>query len=571
MWRILLFVIIWGASSILSAQPKFDYFYTEAEKCRLAGDYSSAMELYRHCLDIRKDSPQALYSLGMMYFYLQHDSLGLSYMQKASDLEPGNPWYIESLASIYMESNDIPNAIKAMEQLVALQTKRSDVLSQLAVMYKSTGRSEESLATLNRIETLEGMNPRLTLEKFTLLRDLERPEEAFGELRKLCEEFPHDQNSKLLMAKQYMLVGDTLTALSLYDEVRSVEPTNMNLQLLQLEYYASLPDKGRYHHFRDSIIADERASRDLRVAMLADYVSEATSDTTVQAGLKTTFDTLLAHPQKDAKILTLKALFQIQTKRPDEETVHTLHQVLQVEPENQPTMNMLMKYYVGKKDYRAIEDLCRLGVNYHPDDMTYHFYLGISQYEQGKKDETIETFKQATRIKGEAVDPKEVSEMFSIMGDLYHEQGRVEESFAAYDSSLVYNEENLACLNNYAYYLSLRGEQLEKAEEMSYRTVKAEPANRTYLDTYAWILFMMKNYNEARIYIDRVVSPEADEDALMANEELQGNVIEHAGDIYYMTGDAQTAVWLWTIAQNKNDGTVSPKLSKKISKKKYIK
>lgn len=571
MWRILLVVLLWSVSSVLPAQPKFDYFYTEAEKCRLAGDYSSAMELYRHCLDIRNDSPQALYSLGMMYFYLRQDSLGLSYMQEASRLEPRNPWYIESLASIYMDTNDVPHAIKALEQLVALQTKRSDVLSQLAMLYKSTGRSEESLATLNRIETLEGMNPRLTMEKFTMLMDLERSGEAFAELHKLCEEFPYDQSCKLLMAKQYMQAGDTLKALSLYDEVRHVEPTNTSLPLLYLEYYGSLPDKGRYHAFRDSLINDARSPRELRVAVLSDYVTEATADSTLRPALEATFDTLLAMPQEDARILTLKAVFRIQTKAPDEETVRILHQVLQVEPDNQPTMTMLMKYYVGKNDYKAIEDLCRLGVNYHPDDMTYHFYLGMSQYEQGKKDETIETFRQATRIKGEAVNPKEVSEMFSIMGDLYHEQGRVEESFAAYDSSLVYNEDNLACLNNYAYYLSLRGERLEQAEEMSYRTVKAEPANRTYLDTYAWILFMMKNYNEARIYIDRVVSPEADEEALMANKELQGNVIEHAGDIYYMTGDAQTAVWLWTIAQKKNDGTVTPKISRKIKKKKYIK
>jgi Tfp pilus assembly protein PilF len=161
--------------------------------------------------------------------------------------------------------------------------------------------------------------------------------------------------------------------------------------------------------------------------------------------------------------------------------------------------------------------------------------------------------------------------MFSILGDLYYEQGRAEDAFAAYDSSLVYKEDNLSCLNNYAYYLSLRNERLDQAEEMSYRTVKKEPANRTYLDTYAWILFKKGDYNGARIYIDRVVSPESDEDELMNNKDLQGNVIEHAGDIYFMTGDRQTAVWLWNIALMKADDTTTERLPKKIRKKKYIK
>ena len=106
---------------------------------------------------------------------------------------------------------------------------------------------------------------------------------------------------------------------------------------------------------------------------------------------------------------------------------------------------------------------------------------------------------------------------------------------------------------------------------MSYRTVKKEPANRTYLDTYAWILFKKGDYNGARIYIDRVVSPDSDEDELMNNKDLQGNVIEHAGDIYFMTGDRQTAVWLWNIALMKADDTTTERLPKKIRKKKYIK
>ena len=70
-----------------------------------------------------------------------------------------------------------------------------------------------------------------------------------------------------------------------------------------------------------------------------------------------------------------------------------------------------------------------------------------------------------------------------MLGDIYHHQEKVTEAFAAYDSALVYDKNNIACLNNYAYYLSIRGEQLDRAEEMSYRTVVSEPRNVIYLDT----------------------------------------------------------------------------------------
>ena len=104
------------------------------------------------------------------------------------------------------------------------------------------------------------------------------------------------------------------------------------------------------------------------------------------------------------------------------------------------------------------------------------------------------------------------------------------EAYAAYDSALVYKENNIGALNNYAYYLSVERKNLDKAEEMSYRTVKAEPTNGTYLDTYAWILFEKGKYVEAKIYIDQAMQNDGSKSSV---------VVEHCGDIYYMNGDRE--------------------------------
>ena len=133
-------------------------------------------------------------------------------------------------------------------------------------------------------------------------------------------------------------------------------------------------------------------------------------------------------------------------------------------------------------------------------------------------------------------------------------------AYAAYDSSLVYNADNIGTLNNYAYYLSLEKKNLDKAEEMSYKTVKAEPKNSTFLDTYAWILFEKERYAEAKLYIDEAVKNESDCGAA---------VLEHCGDIYYMIGDVEKALDYWKKAKEKEDNT-SKTLDRKIKLKKYI-
>ena len=138
-------------------------------------------------------------------------------------------------------------------------------------------------------------------------------------------------------------------------------------------------------------------------------------------------------------------------------------------------------------------------------------------------------------------------------------------------SALVYRPDNIGALNNYAYYLSVERQQLDKAEEMSYRTVKAEPNNNTYLDTYAWILFEKGKYAEARIYIDQAIQNGGDKSSV---------VVEHCGDIYWMNGEQGKALEYWVkaekLAVETKDEEESPRtetemtlLRKKIANKKY--
>ncbi len=148
------------------------------------------------------------------------------------------------------------------------------------------------------------------------------------------------------------------------------------------------------------------------------------------------------------------------------------------------------------------------------------------------------------------------------MGDILHQKGLAEEAFAAYDSCLQWKDDNIGCLNNYAYYLSERGENLHEAESMSFKTVKAEPKNATYLDTYAWILFMQERYSEAKIYIDQALQNLTDS---VGNEVI----IEHAGDIYAQNKDMDRALSFWRDAQQKKPE--DQLLLRKIKQKKYLK
>ena len=159
-----------------------------------------------------------------------------------------------------------------------------------------------------------------------------------------------------------------------------------------------------------------------------------------------------------------------------------------------------------------------------------------------------------------------ISNSYTLLGDLYHDLGDDEKAYAAYDSCLIYNPEDVGALNNYAYYLSLNNHDLARAEEMSAKTIKAEPDNYTYIDTYAWILFMQKRYDEAKVQIDRALEVMGD-----IIEAEDSNIVEHAGDIYFKAGDKEGALRLWIKADQLGNTEAPDTLRRKIKTKKYIK
>ena len=196
------------------------------------------------------------------------------------------------------------------------------------------------------------------------------------------------------------------------------------------------------------------------------------------------------------------------------------------------------------------------------------YYQGIAYYQKDQLDLALNAFQNGIGVITAQSDPSIVSDFYAVMGDILHQKGQTQEAFVAYDSCLVWKDDNIGCLNNYAYYLSELGEQLDKAEQMSYRTIKAEPKNATYLDTYAWILFMQQRYSEAKIYIDQTLQYDKDTSAVL---------LEHAGDIYYHVGEKEQALVFWQQALDRSSAQSEVKddrkqiLIRKIKLKKYLK
>ena len=540
-------------------QRKYDYFFLEAMRLKEKKDYASAFGLLQHCLDIHPNAASALYEVSQYYMFLRQVPQGQEALEKAVANAPDNYWYSQGLASLYQQQNELDKAVTLLEQMVVRFPAKQDPLFNLLDLYGRQEKYDEVISTLNRLEKRMGKNEQLSMEKFRIYLQMKDDKKAFQEIESLVQEYPMDMRYQVILGDVYLQNGKKQEAYDVYQKVLAAEPDNPMAIFSMASYYKQTGQEELYQQQLDTLLLNKKVTPDTKVGVMRQMIVEneqADKDSTQIIAL---FDRIMKQEQDDPQIPMLYAQYLL-SKNMEAESVPVLEQVVDLDPTNNAARMMLIGAAGKKEDYKQIIKVCEPGIEATPDALEFYYYLAVAYNQAEKPDSVISICKRALEHKTADGKKEIVSEFYSILGDMYHTQKQMKEAYAAYDSALVYNPSNIGALNNYAYYLSVERRDLDKAEEMSYKTVKAEPNNATYLDTYAWILFEKGNYAEARIYIDNAMKSEGGDKSDV--------IVEHCGDIYYMTGDVDGALTYWKKALEM--GSESKTLKQKIEKKKYI-
>ena len=549
---------------------QFDHFFLEAVRLKEKDKMDAAFEMYNHCLSIDSQSAVTLYELGKLYMYLGQPEKGEEYLRKATQTQPGNYWYKETLASYYQRRGEEAKAIGVIESMVDQFPSRLEPLMALVDLYNRTKDYQKVIHTLDRLERLDGKSEQISMEKFRMYLAMDNNEKAFSEIESLVQEYPYEMRYLTVLGDVYMENGREEEAYSTYQKVLAQEPEYTPAMLSMASYYEKMGEDSLYRTQLDALLLNQKVETPTKLNIMRQLIMRSERgdrDSTKIVGL---FDSMLAQEQENADVAMLAAQYLL-SKRMDDQAKPVLWKVLEIDPENKPARLQLLSFAISKEDLDEVIRICSPAVEYMPEALEFYYYWGLAHYQKDQHDEALEVFKKGVRQVGENSDKNMVSDFYSIMGDLYHTKKMNVEAYAAYDSALVYKPDNIGALNNYAYYLSVEKKDLDKAEEMSYKTVKAEPTNNTYLDTYAWILFEKGKYAEARIYIDQALQNGGDKSSV---------VVEHCGDIYWMTDEPEKALEYWKQAEKlaaepteneseKRDEKELALLKKKIANKKY--
>ena len=529
---------------------------------QMSAHYSEAYDLFSHTLVLNPKHVGALYELSNYARHLQNDSLSLAQLEQAASLDSENFWLKQALVSLYVSQHRNDDAVRQLEQMTKQYPERSDLLMMLADMYQRDENYKSLVRTLDRIELLEGKSEQLSMQKFRTYVQMKDEQRAFDEVQALADEYPNDDRYQVLVGDLYCDLGHYEKAWAIYEKMLQTSPDNINLQLSLANYYEKTGADSLSEATLERALVHPSLDNDTRLRLMQfiayDNIQQK-GDTTQVMNL---FRQLLARPQEDTRMPELAARYMVTRNIPSAEVKPVLHQLLSIDPEVEMARNQLLSYAIAEDDTATIVHLCKTAVDYGSSDPVYYYYLGIGYFQQNKSRAAIDAVKKGLAKTDDKSNLLLVTNMYAILGDLYHRVGDDAKAFESYDSCLIYRPDDALVLNNYAYYLSLKKQDLDRAEQMSRRSLEKEGQNPTYLDTYAWILFQQKRYDEARVYIDSVL--------VLLGDSVQPDdvsLIEHAGDIYAKCGQAEQAVRFWQQAQTL--GGASALLEKKIRKRKY--
>ena len=539
-------------------ERKFDYFYYEGLKLKTAEKYDASFEMFRRCLEIDSTSSVALFELSSYYIQLLNQTeKAVPLMKKAILYSPDNQDYRSMLATLLFNLDMFGEAADEYEILTEVFPDKPELNYYLAESYSRMGEIGKAIDTFDALENVIGMYEALSMQKFQLYMMLNEQDNAFDEIKKLADKFPMESRYPIILGDLYLRQNDNSQALKNYQKAYEIDPESPYYCVSMANYYEITGQRDSAELQINLALVNNRLDIQTKFGILVRYIGQLEQSKQDVESANGLFHTLLEqHPDESQLKLVYGEFLYTQDKI--DEARFQIQLVTEMEPENMDAWMQLLRLSFDTRDFDGVIRICKKCIEIFPETMEFYYYLGIAYYQKKEFQSALDTYSAAISVIPESNRPL-ISEFYGQKGDTYFKMRETDKAFNAYEEALKYNDKNTGVLNNYAYYLSLLKQDLSKAERMSSQTIRMEPNNATYLDTYAWIFFIQGDYMLAKMYIEQ---------AIAKDRNGSSEIVDHYGDILYLFGEKEKAVEQWVKA--KELGKKSATLDKKIIARTYF-
>ena len=522
---------------------KADYIYMEAMRQNALGNDDSFFELLRRSIDLDSTDTQPGLTLGYFYMALgQEDTLlatkGYEMMRRHFNAHPSDYYSSIFYGMVNSQLGNTGEAIRVWGMMADSFPDKPDIALKLAQSLQQSNDSanlRRSIDVLSGIERAEGHDLGLTSAKIRAFMALRDTAATYGELERLMASSQNNAPNNLYAGDVFMVLNRPDSAITYYNRACEIDPTNGMAYYKRAEFYRERGDSVGFDREVFQAVKQEGLDIDVKLEIFSNYIRQLYADSLQQPRIQSLFDALLLQNPHEPKVRDLYTSYLV-AREDYKGAAEQQEYALDGDLSNGDRWRSAISLYGRAGDYAKAFELGEQSLKYLPDDATLMFYTSTTLSQLDRDGEALDYLHKALEAAPEAEKPLRSTILCSI-GDVLYKTGQKDSAFVYYDRALEADPENLLALNNCAYFMAEEGVDLDKAERMSAICVRQQPDNDTALDTYAWIFFKQKKYLKAKEIIDKALVIEADDP--------QADVLHHAGDIYYMNGEPESALEFW--------------------------
>jgi len=545
------------SNDIVHSKADFPYIeaFHQAQRLKLRGNDSSAIEAFHRCLELRDDDA-VYYALAQLYTKQENIFQALQMISKAYSIDPNNIWYAEELAIAYYDTQQFEKAIPIFKKLVDHEPKNMSWLYGYGDCLLQTGKVNDAIGVLNKAENIMGKHPSLSLEKYNLYLSIKKEKEAVGELNAALLEFPKEPQIIATLVDHYFKQGDINKGIDFLKQLVEADPHNGRAHL-------TLGEIHRQHGYISEAFQEYKtafACPDVDVDTKLNLLISLQG--TPQAGDPQIMELIelmiVAHPS-NPKSYTIKGDY-LMNLEDEANALQNYRKALEFEVSVYAIWEQVLLVEYQNSLWEWLYEDSKKCLDYFANIPMVYLMHGVSAIQLKKTKDAIDVLEIGKTLL--VNDKKLEAEFLSQIGQAYLELDNIEDGKKYYLQAIDKDSESNVIKNNFAYHLANtknpHPQDLELAIKYINIAVKRSPNQYHYYDTRGWVLFKQGKFQEALVDLEKAI----------ALSPTQSVVMEHLGDVYFKLNQIDKAVECWKKAVKL--GSFSEKIQQKIESKKYI-
>jgi tetratricopeptide (TPR) repeat protein len=534
-----------------------EYYLIDAARKYYQGDIVAAHQFLLKTISIDADCSACYYLLSNVLLKGGYLKDALKAAKMAFDLDSANFWYGKHLAQVSDIAGDADLSIKTYQYLANFKNSDDDIFYNLGALYYRQNQFDKALTLYDSLQKVSGFDERILFAKQQIYHATNNNSAALVEALRYFEQDTANTQANLLLAEVFGRSGNDSLAFQYLQRAHELDET----YAAPLFALAGIYQKNyEYDKFFD-ILYKIAVNKSVPLADKIEYfvsILHFWQQIKYRVDIEKIFTLLAENYADDWEFKQFYASFLIQTER-QTQAMNIIDEELRQNKMNSYAWNMKIALSYRTRDLGNVLSLIDTAVIYSREKSELLLQKASVLYELKRYTEAVVLLESMLKTGRNIKNRKDI---FAFLGDLYHAIGNKKAAYKNYEKVLELDTANVGALNNYAYYLSEDNKSLQRALEMSEKTVNIEPDNATFLDTYAWILHKIGRDSEAQSIFRKAMTLGGRESAV---------ILEHYGDVLFELKEYNTAILYWEDSLSKKDVINADRIRMKIEKCKKIK